>query len=54
VSIVQEADSHLQSGDRALVLGTIVEDPAERLVGYMDNEPLVIWSGMTIKLPEGK
>jgi hypothetical protein len=54
VTVVTRADPHLNPGDTAFVLGSIVERPGERLIGYDGDEPIAIWSGMALKLPVEK
>ena len=34
------------------ILGSIVEDPAENLVGFPTQQPFVIWAGLTLKIEE--
>jgi hypothetical protein len=51
VSVLLANDPGLKGGDEALVLGTIVENPAEQLAGYEGVEPTVVWNGMLLTLP---
>jgi hypothetical protein len=37
--------------DRVIVLGRIVDDPRENLVGYEGSLPQVVWGGLPVKLP---
>ena len=53
VSVVLRDDPKLKPRI-ALVLGTIVDNPGEQLLGYNSSEPMVVWSGMTLKLPAGQ
>ncbi len=50
VTIVTADDPQLAAGDEVLSLGSIVEQPAEKLLGYEGDDPAVVWSGMTFKL----
>jgi hypothetical protein len=52
VTVVSAIRGPLQPGDRAVVAGAIVEQPAANLVGYEGNEPVVIWGGMAVKLSQ--
>jgi len=36
--------------DPVLILGHLVHNPAENLVGFTTRQPLVIWAGLTVKL----
>jgi hypothetical protein len=51
VLVLCTENPHLSTGDEALVLGAIVDNPGERVIGYEGDEPLAIWSGMTLALP---
>jgi hypothetical protein len=51
VAVASQDNPDLNPGDRVLVLGSIVERPSERLIGYDGDEATAIWSGMTLKLP---
>ncbi len=54
VTVLHKSDPQLVQGDQALLLGAIVDDPGEKVIGYEGLEPMAIWSGMTIKLPAAK
>jgi hypothetical protein len=49
VSIVAPTDPGLAAGERALVMGTIFENPREQIAGYEGAEPVVVWNAMTLK-----
>ncbi len=36
---------------QVVILGSIVRDPAENLVGYSGSKPLVVWLGMAVVVP---
>ena len=38
----------IKKGDRVLILGAVVNDPAKNLHGYNGKHPLIIWSGMEV------
>ena len=37
--------------DRVLILGSIVDNPSENLVGYEGRQDQVVWGGLPVKLP---
>ena len=41
----------IREHDRVLILGTIVDNPAENLAGYEERLPQVVWGGLPAKLP---
>ncbi len=41
----------IAKGDRVVVLGSIVREPAKNLAGYQGPQPVVVWAGLAIKLP---
>ena len=43
--------AYIRESDEALVLGTIVENPAQQLAGYEGAETTVVWNGMLLTLP---
>jgi hypothetical protein len=45
------AQPAIREHDRVLILGTIVDNPAENLVGYDGRLPQVVWGGLPAKLP---
>ena len=51
VTVVMADEPKLKSNDRALVLGSIVENPAQQIAGYEGDEAAVVWSGMAVPLP---
>ena len=51
-TVLVAGDSPLpaKEDDSVVILGSIVDDPAENLVGFKTKQPFVIWAGMTIKV----
>ncbi len=45
------AQPAISQHDRVLILGSIVDNPAENLVGYDGRLPQVVWGGLPVKLP---
>ena len=39
-----------KEGESVLILGRIVDDPAENLIGFKTQQPLVVWAGLTVKV----
>lgn len=55
VTVVCGKDPRLESDDQVFTLGTIVAHPEEELAGYDGSDTVVVWSGMTLKIPvDGK
>jgi hypothetical protein len=50
VTIVTAKKPEVASGDVVLALGSIVDDPQQKISGYEGNDPAVVWSGMTMKV----
>ena len=50
VTVVSVNDPQLEVGNEVMTFGSIVEEPADQLVGYEGGEPAVVWSGMTLKI----
>lgn len=50
VTVVSANDPQLEVGNEVMTFGSIVEEPADQLVGYEGSEPAVVWSGMTLKM----
>ncbi len=50
VSVLSATDPGVNDGDNAVVLGTIVENPAQALAGYEGSDPTVVWNGMLLNL----
>jgi X-X-X-Leu-X-X-Gly heptad repeat protein len=50
VSVLSASDPGVNNGDDAVVLGTIVENPAQSLAGYEGSDPTVVWNGMLLNL----
>ncbi|MBI3837133.1 MAG: hypothetical protein HY288_04265 [Planctomycetia bacterium] len=51
VTAVTPENPKLKPNDRALVLGSIVENPALQIAGYEGHEAAVVWSGMALPIP---
>ena len=49
-TLVSASDPGLEAHDEALSLGSILDKPDEQLDGYDGTDPLVVWSGLTLKL----
>lgn len=41
-----------EAEDSVLILGSIVDKPAENLIGFSTQQPIVIWAGLTIRVEE--
>ncbi|HEV3136335.1 MAG TPA: hypothetical protein VGZ26_00500, partial [Pirellulales bacterium] len=54
VTVVTSEEPKLKANDRALVLGSIVEDPAQQIAGYEGDEAAAVWSGMAVALPSAQ
>lgn len=39
-------------GDLVLVLGAIVAEPGQNVIGYTGTEPQAVWAGLIVKLPD--
>ena len=52
VTVVSDKDPKLAADSRVIVLGSIVEKPAEKIIGYAGDQPLVVWSGMILSPPD--
>jgi hypothetical protein len=50
VTIVTAEKPDVANGDVVLALGSIVDDPQQKISGYEGSEPAVVWSGMTMKV----
>ncbi|MBI2823796.1 MAG: hypothetical protein HYX69_03780 [Planctomycetia bacterium] len=44
----------IKEHDRVLILGSIVDNPAENLMGYEGHLPQVVWGGLPARLPAGQ
>jgi len=51
VMVLADRNPGVKEGERALLAGRIVNDPAKNLPGYTGRKPYVIWVGMACKLP---
>ncbi|MEE8450678.1 MAG: hypothetical protein V3R99_02155 [Thermoguttaceae bacterium] len=49
ISVLSSTPLPFEAGDQVVILGSIVTNPAENLVGYGGSKPKVIWSGMAVK-----
>lgn len=52
VTILSPRGSIANRGDLAMVLGSIVAEPGENVIGYVGSEPQAVWAGLIIKLPD--
>jgi hypothetical protein len=50
VSVMCDRSMPGEEGATALVLGAMIAKPAENLAGYAGSKPMVVWSGMSVKL----
>lgn len=50
VSVLSDRPLPFAAGDQVIILGSIVSNPAEELVGYSGSKPLVVWTGTAIRL----
>lgn len=50
ISVLSGRPLTLAEGDQVIVLGSIVNNPAQNLVGYNGTKPLVVWAGTAVKL----
>ena len=39
-------------GDLVLVLGAVVAEPGQNVIGYTGTEPQAVWAGLIVKLPD--
>ena len=51
-TLITKEDPRLQTGDEVVALGSIVKRPLEQLKGYEGTDAQVVWSGLTLKLPQ--
>lgn len=49
ISVLSDTSLPFESGDQVVVLGSIVTNPAENLIGYPGENPKIIWVGMAVK-----
>jgi hypothetical protein len=52
ISLLSDRRLPFADGDQVVILGSIVGNPAENLVGYSGSRPLVVWAGTAVKLPQ--
>ncbi len=51
VALFSDGPLPFSESQRVVILGSIVRDPAENLVGYSGSKPLVVWLGMAVVVP---
>jgi hypothetical protein len=51
VTVISRARPPLKPNDKALVAGSIVEQPREKLPNYRGTLALAVWGGLPVKLP---
>ena len=51
VTIVSHGRPPLAAQDKALVAGSLLDNPREKLPGYAGSVPLVVWGGLPVKIP---
>ena len=51
-NVLSDKPLGVEEGDTVVVAGVAVTNPSENLVGYPGSRPVVIWSGLTVRLPE--
>ena len=49
ISVFSDDVLPFEADDQVIILGSIVNDPVENLVGYSGTKPRVIWAGMAVK-----
>ena len=52
VLVLSPRGSLAARGDRALVLGSVVNEPGHNVIGYSGTEPQAVWAGLIAKLPD--
>jgi hypothetical protein len=52
VLVVGKQPLRVEAEDSVLILGSIVDNPAENLVGFPTQQPFAIWAGLTVKIQE--
>ena len=51
VSAATPANSGLKAGDAVIVVGALIDDPAENLVGYEGSRSPVVWAAKIVRCP---
>jgi hypothetical protein len=51
VSVFSGAKPKVAEEDRVILLGSVVDDPSANLPGYEGTQSVVVWNGLTVKLP---
>ncbi len=51
VSVFSATKPTAAEGDRVMLLGSVVDDPAANIPGYTGNQAAAVWSGPSLKLP---
>jgi len=52
VLVLSPRGSLAARGDLALVLGSVVNEPGQNVIGYAGTEPQAVWAGLIAKLPD--
>lgn len=52
ITVMSDRPLPVGTQDGVLILGSIVEDPAQNVVGYDGTQPLLIWAGTAVSLPQ--
>ena len=52
VIVVTKEPLPIQPRENVFVLGSLVDDPDENLIGFDTSQPLVVWGGMAVKREE--
>jgi hypothetical protein len=50
VPVFSDEEPSYKAGARVIVLGAVVDRPAERIEGYQGGLPSVVWAGETVVL----
>ena len=51
VMVMSKQALDAKEGDRAIVFGSTIVEPQKNLPGYTGSQPLVIWAGLSVKMP---
>ena len=52
ITVISDKPFDFEAGDRIVLLGAVILDPAKNISGFDANKPWVIWYGDSITLPE--
>jgi hypothetical protein len=52
VLVLSPRGSLVTRGDLALVLGSVINEPGQNVIGYSGTEPQAVWAGLLVKLPD--